>query len=116
MGNSNPPAFTGGSGTYLVLLQVGFTKLPQSLGVLVSSYLTFSPLPGKADALQFGVGSSELRVKLLTLHSSLKTPRYSGAGGIFSVALSLSPSEIQNGDSPHYGPPCPAELGLSSPP
>jgi hypothetical protein len=32
------------SGTYLVLLQVGFTQLPQSLGVLVSSYLTFSPL------------------------------------------------------------------------
>jgi len=39
------PVYYGGSGTYLALLQVGFTKLPQSLGVLVSSYLTFSPLP-----------------------------------------------------------------------
>jgi hypothetical protein len=71
MGCSHPSAFAGGSGTYLVLLQVGFTKLPQSLGVLVSSYLTFSPLPGKADALQFGVGSSELRVT--TPNSSLIT-------------------------------------------
>jgi len=30
---------------YLVLLQVGFAKLSQSLGILVSSYLTISPLP-----------------------------------------------------------------------
>jgi hypothetical protein len=53
---------TGGNGTYLVLLRVGFTQLPQSLRVLVSSYLTFSPLPTKAEAL---------------------------GGGMFSVALSL---------------------------
>ena len=56
---------TGGSGTYLVLLRVGFTKLPQSLRVLVSSYLTFSPLP-------CGIGVAAI-------------PQ----GGIFSVALSL---------------------------
>jgi hypothetical protein len=55
-----------GNGTYLVLLRVGFTQLSQSLGILVSSYLTFSPLPTKTEAL---------------------------AGGIFSVALSL-PCEI----------------------
>ena len=30
---------------YLVLLQVGFAKLSQSLEILVSSYLTISPLP-----------------------------------------------------------------------
>ena len=30
--------------SYLVLLQVGFTQPPLSLGMLVSSYLTFSPL------------------------------------------------------------------------
>ena len=30
---------------YLVLLQAGFAKLSQSLETLVSSYLTFSPLP-----------------------------------------------------------------------
>ena len=58
-----PPPAAGGSGTYLVLLQVGFTYLPQSLRVLVSSYLTFSPLPTETEVLE---------------------------GGIFSVALSLS--------------------------
>ena len=30
---------------YLVLLSAGFAKLSQSLGILVSSYLTISPLP-----------------------------------------------------------------------
>jgi len=35
--------------SYLVLLQMGFTKLPRSPGKLVSSYLTFSPLPGVMD-------------------------------------------------------------------
>ena len=43
------PPFQG-NGTYLVLLRVGFTKLLQSLRVLVSSYLTFSPLPAEAYA------------------------------------------------------------------
>jgi len=57
----------GGSGTYLVLLQVGFTYLPQSLRVLVSPYLAFSPLP-------CGVAATP-------------TPQ----GGMFSVALSLPP-------------------------
>jgi len=61
-----PPA-AGGSGTYLVLLRVGFTKLPRSLRVLVSFYLTFSPLP-------CGIDVSAI-------------PQ----GGIFSVALSLPP-------------------------
>jgi hypothetical protein len=40
----------GGSGTYLVLLRVGFTQLPQSLRVLVSSCLTFSPLSREVAA------------------------------------------------------------------
>jgi len=30
---------------YLALLRMGFTKLSRSPGILVSSYLTFSPLP-----------------------------------------------------------------------
>ena len=46
---------------------MGFTKLPQSLRVLVSSYLTFSPLPCEVAA---------------------KPP---SQGGMFSVALSFSP-------------------------
>jgi hypothetical protein len=58
-----------GDGTYLVLLRVGFTKLPRSLRVPVSSYLTFSPLPTEAHASKFKVKSSELRVK----NSKLKT-------------------------------------------
>ena len=57
----------GGSGTYLVLLQVGFAYLSRSLGILVSSYLTFSPLP-------CGIGADAI-------------PQ----GGMFSVALSLPP-------------------------
>jgi len=59
------PAYCGGSGTYLVLLRVGFTYLPRSLRVLVSSYLTFSPL----------------------LREMAATPI--SRSGIFSVALSL---------------------------
>jgi hypothetical protein len=39
------PSLAGRNGTYLVLLRVGFTKLVRSLGILVSSYLAFSPLP-----------------------------------------------------------------------
>jgi len=31
--------------SYLILLRIGFAKLPSSPTVLVSSYLTFSPLP-----------------------------------------------------------------------
>ena len=31
--------------SYLILLRIGFTKLPPSPGVLVGSYPTFSPLP-----------------------------------------------------------------------
>ncbi len=47
---------------YLVLLRMGFTKLPSSPAALVSSYLTFSPLPSAIAR---------------------------GFGGVFSVALSL---------------------------
>jgi hypothetical protein len=54
------------SGIYLILLRMGFTQLPQSLRILVSSYLTFSPLSRK---------------KAVTPLSR---------DGIFSVALSLS--------------------------
>ena len=39
---------------YLVLLSAGFAKLSQSLGILVSSYLTISPLPfDKLRAVSF---------------------------------------------------------------
>jgi hypothetical protein len=76
------------SGTYLVLLRVGFTKLPQSLRVLVSSYLTFSPL------------------------SQLSSGRYIFCGTLLIPELCLAESR----DSLYYGPPCPVELGLSSPP
>jgi len=38
---------------YLVLLRVGFTKPATSPPQLVSSYLTFSPLPGKGPAVYF---------------------------------------------------------------
>jgi len=47
---------------YLVLLRMGFTELPPSPAALVSSYLTFSPLPSAIAR---------------------------GLGGVFSVALSL---------------------------
>ncbi len=47
---------------YLVLHRVGFTELPPSPAALVSSYLTFSPLPSAVTR---------------------------GFGGFFSVALSL---------------------------
>jgi len=39
--------------SYLVLLRMGFTKLSRSPGKLVSSYLTFSPLPRKIGAVYF---------------------------------------------------------------
>lgn len=39
------PFSTVEDGAYSILLQVGFSKLPRSLGALVSPYLTFSPLP-----------------------------------------------------------------------
>jgi len=61
------PIPQGENGTYLVLLRMGFTKLPQSLRVLVSSYLTFSPLPCEVAA------------------------KPTSQGGMFSVALSFSP-------------------------
>jgi hypothetical protein len=64
------PSLAGRNGTYLVLLRVGFTKLFRSLGILVSSYLAFSPLP-------CGIGLAVI-------------PQ----GGIFSVALSLPPNPV----------------------
>jgi len=81
-------SFPCGNGAYLVLLRVGFTKLPQSLRVLVSSYLAFSPL------------------------SRLSSGRYIFCGTFLIPEICLA----DFGDSPYYGPPCPVELGLSSPP
>jgi hypothetical protein len=55
-GNSNGLFFPSqGNGAYLILLRVGFTKLSRSLGIPVSSYLAFSPLPTEANASEFGV-------------------------------------------------------------
>jgi hypothetical protein len=54
---------------YLVLLRVGFTKLPMSPSGLVRSYRTVSPLPGTY------------------CRAARRSPR--GPGGLFSVALSL---------------------------
>jgi hypothetical protein len=75
MGSSYPAC--AGNGAYLVLLRVGFTQLPRSLRILVSSYLALSPLPTKANALEFGVrkfgaGSSTPNSPLLTHHSAPK--------------------------------------------
>jgi hypothetical protein len=77
-GQLTSPASCRGDGAYLVLLRVGFTRLPRSLRVPVSSYLTFSPLPTEAHASKFKVKSSELRVKnskLTTHNSSLPAKR-----------------------------------------
>ncbi len=41
--------------SYLVLLRMGFTKLSRSPGKLVSSYLTFSPLPTAAITADFRI-------------------------------------------------------------
>jgi hypothetical protein len=57
---------------YLALLRMGFTKLPRSPGILVSSYLTVSPLPRTAGA----------------------------RGGLFSVALSLGSPPVAVSDHP----------------
>ena len=59
----------------MVLLRVGFTRLPRSLGVPVGSYPAFSTLPTKALALEFGVKRSEFGVLLRTHHSKLLTLR-----------------------------------------
>ena len=62
--------------SYSVLHRVGFTKLPLSPTVLVSFYLTFSPLPAAEG----------------------------GLGGIFSVALSLE--SLPLGVTQHPAPRC----------
>jgi len=56
-GNSSGPPLTF---PYLILLQAGFTKLPPSPAELVSSYLTFSPLPGT----QRPIGNQEIKSAL----------------------------------------------------
>jgi len=53
---------------YLVLLQVGFTKLPQSPEELVRSYRTFSPLPCQFFTRRYLFCGTFLRVAT--------TPRY----------------------------------------
>ncbi len=68
---------------YLVLHRMGFTKLPTSPSALVSSYLTFSPLPAVTEATR---------------------------GGLFSVALSLGLPPVPVKDhpalwSPDFPPP-----------
>ena len=62
--------------SYLVLLRMGFTKLSRSPGKLVSSYLTFSPLPRE------------------TAHKP------ASQGGMFSVALSLGSPPVAVSDHP----------------
>jgi hypothetical protein len=74
MGCSHPRVLRE-SRAYLVLLRVGFTRLPRSLGVPVGSYPAFSTLPTKALALKFGVKSSAFGVLLRTHHSKLLTLR-----------------------------------------
>src|SRR4051812_43894957 len=75
---------------YLVLLPVGFAEPGRSPGLLVSSYLTVSPLPRPRRQ------SRRCR------------------GGLFSVALSLSEPRDVNSDGGRYPPPRPVESGLSS--
>jgi len=70
---------------YLVLLQVGFTKLPMSPSRLVSSYLTVSPLPNQS------------REKISPLGRSIFCGTFLPVTGTGC-----------------YPAPCPMELGLSS--
>ncbi len=99
----------------MVLLRVGFTQLPQSLRVLVSSYLTFSPLPCGIRALPTSPADvlSSISPEINSPHCTYSTGRYPFCGTF------LTPCEVAippfTGNSPNYGPPCPAELGLSSP-
>jgi len=62
---------------YLVLLQAGFSKLPASPPALVSSYLTFSPLPwtyhGGLVSVALSVGSPPLGV---TQRLALRSPDF----------------------------------------
>ena len=73
---------------YLVLLPMGFAEPGRSPGLLVSSYLTVSPLPRPVAEAQ-------------------------ARGGLFSVALSLSGHD-RDSDGGRYPPPHPVESGLSS--
>ena len=75
---------------YLVLLPVGFAEPGPSPDLLVSSYLTVSPLPRTRR------GSRRIQ------------------GGLFSVALSLSEPHKVSSDGGRYPPPHPLESGLSS--
>ena len=82
--SSDLPESTDGQSltlSYSVLLRMGFTKLSRSPGKLVSSYLTFSPLP--AGRIPPPQGTSGNR-----------------RGGIFSVALSLGLPPVAVSDHP----------------
>ena len=63
----------------LALLRMGFTKPPESPQMLVGSYPTISPLPGKEKPSE----------------DSFATP-----GGLFSVALSLTSRSVGVTDHP----------------
>jgi len=71
--------------SYLVLLRAGFTEPTQSPASLVSFYLAVSPLPISEEI-----------------------------GGLLSVALSVSYTELTESPPSRYEAHCPVEFGLSS--
>ena len=72
---------------------------------------------GVYQATPIAQGTGELLPRLFTLTLWNGAYAYS-TGRYISVALSLprNPVLSEFRSSPRYGPPCPAELGLSSPP
>jgi hypothetical protein len=91
------------------------TSIARGTGGLLPRLFTLT-----RQGLRLEVRSLAFEVRRFPRNSSLKTRHspQSGAGGVFSVALSL-PREAgvaaASQSSPRYGPPCPMELGLSSP-
>jgi len=81
-------------GTYLALLQAGFTKLFRLPGILVSSYLS---------RCITCIGNPDKSGHLFTLSPNIR--------GGFPFCGTFLPVA----GTPCYGAPCPMELGLSSP-
>ena len=81
--------------SYLILLRIGFTKLPMSPTVLVSSYLAFSPLP---PTIKSRVGCV-FSVALSLRSPSLRVTEYPA---LWSPDFPLSWPKGQNSDHPVY--------------
>jgi hypothetical protein len=99
--------YPGGSGgppfslPYLVLLRVGFTELPRSPEVLVSSYLTLSPLPpvgGGFLSVALSFGSPRVAVNDHPALWSSDFPPLLGIGG--ATTLPTSPPFLSRINGP----------------